>query len=170
LTSSTFLNDDGTVTQYFNIKSKASFMNGAVVVNSTVYYERYYTGKFKYTKVTQIDISTKTSSGFKVDDMMLTGGQNDIENNREIKIKETNKGNLVCKPGFKNRIIDYGEDNFTVIGAYIDITFSRNSGKKYTAQIINQLYQNEYVFDGEIYQGEVDLYGILVESLQRGER
>ena len=162
--------DNGYVVENVRLPGYGTTTNYVVEINSSTVIERTYTEKIVYVSLKSVEVQVDTDSGFKVDELYVRSGQNAPRSVKKIEEWSGTKSHYSFAPSWGSVFDDGGAGN-TVIGSYIKVTVSRpNSGKKYTVQVFNQLYCDEYVDVNGKINLEPDLSGMLEDALSRGER
>ena len=162
--------DNGYVVETLRIPGGGETSNLVVKVKSCTVIERIYTEKIIYASVKSVEVQVDTDSGFKVDELYVRTGQSAPRSVKKIEEWSGAKKYYSFAPSWGSVFDDGGAGN-TVIGSYIKVTVSRpNSEKKYTLQVFNQLYCNEYADENGQIHLKPDLSAILEEALARGVR
>ena len=170
LSSNQRMLDNGYVVENVIVPGNRTTNNYVIKVDSSVKIERTYTEKNIYVSFKSVDVKVSTDSGFRVDELYVSSGQSAP---RSVKNVEIWSGARTCysfAPSWGNVFDDGGVRN-TVIGSYIKVTARRpGSERKYTLQIFDQLYCNEYIDETGQTHVKPDLSGALEEALSRGAR
>lgn len=175
LTNNQEVLDNGYIRERFSQTIRASGNGGAYTVSSTIVYSRVY--KERNSRDTGVEITLESAmaqveskqSGFRLVNMSGMYGQ--------FSRGSSNRNSINTTESYYYVIINYPlvEDvgsSATPIGMNVTFSFQRGNGKIYTLEILNNVYETQVIDSSLNNNTAVDpnLYDVLIEALQRGER